>query len=73
MQIRPYTKFCQTLGKGIRNICGWEEVSLEAGLHNYFLRVQTEAPSEEGTEVWGDTEEFPNMDLKTDSGKEEYR
>lgn len=35
-----------------------------------FLRVKTEAPSEDGTEVWSATEEFPNMDLLTDSGKE---
>lgn len=39
--------------------------------HNCFL--QTEAPSEEGTEDWYDTEEFPSMDLKRDSGKGEYR
>lgn len=42
-------------------------------VENYFLRVQTEAPSEEGIEVWCDTEGFPSTDLKTDSGKEEYR
>lgn len=36
----------------------------------YFLHVQTEAPSENRSLVW---QEFPNMDLKTDSGKEEYR
>lgn len=35
-----------------------------------FPRVKTEAPSEDGTEVWSGTEEFPNMALLTDSGKE---
>lgn len=32
--------------------------------HNYFLHVQTETPREEGTELWCDTEEFLNMDIK---------
>lgn len=32
--------------------------------HNYFLHVQTETPSEEGTELWCDTEEFHNVDFK---------